>query len=273
MFQRVATALAFSPRLEANLCEGIRVAQYFNAELVLIHVGDQDADKKRILDGLLADHSFPENRLKIVWHKGDPVKVISRACKVHEVDLLVAGAVQNENLLTYYLGSVARDLCREAPCSILLLVNPATESVKFHTMVVDGKQHPEDKQLIKAAMAFGQAIGIKESFFVEELKPKAVKELSNEAEEDDPIAMENERVSKMLDGMNDCREMEINNFPIFGQGGYTISHFAQSKRADLLVLHAPEKKQARLNRFFTRGIEYVLTDLPTNLLLYKNHAE
>ncbi len=279
-FKTIATGLAFSPRMEANLCESIRLAYYFNANLVLIHVGEKSDEKIDLLDGLLRKHPFDKDRLKVVWHAGDPVEVILRACKVHEVDLLVAGAVADEGLLTYYMGSVARSLSRKAKCSLLLLLEPAVKSRKFHSMVVSGNDHPKLKDTLSVSFEFARGIGLDQITIVEELPPKTIKmNVEDEASAKQASLIksgihqrERERVQAVLNEI-DCSGLQIDNKCIFGRKGYTIGHFAQSTHVDLLVLSAPKKSYNLWDRFFMNDLEYVLSDMPTNLLIVNGKSD
>ncbi|MFT5969752.1 MAG: nucleotide-binding universal stress UspA family protein [Flavobacteriales bacterium] len=281
IYNTIATGLAFSPRMEANLCESIRLASYFDADLVLIHVGESSAKKTELLNSLLKKHPFNSSRLKVVWHKGDPVEVILRACKVHKVDLLLAGAVANEGLLTYYMGSVARKLSRQAKCSLLLLLEPSVQSKKFHSMVVSGNEDPDLKQTLLKSFEFARGIGVDKVTIVEELSPKTIKmNVEDEASAKQASIIqtgfhqrETERVQKILDTIK-CDQLDIHNQCIFGKKGYTIGHYAQSTHVDLLVISSPKKKYGLFDRFFTNDLEYILSDMPTNLLIinHKNNG-
>ena len=55
---------------------------------------------------------------------------------------------------------------------------------------------------------------------------------------------------------------------IFGRRGYSIGHYAKVKRADLLIMNAP-KKTSLVDRIFPHDIEYILSELPTDLLIVK----
>jgi hypothetical protein len=55
---------------------------------------------------------------------------------------------------------------------------------------------------------------------------------------------------------------------IFGRRGYSIGHYAKVKRADLLVMNAPSKL-GLLDRIFPHDIEYILSELPTDVLIVK----
>ena len=48
---------------------------------------------------------------------------------------------------------------------------------------------------------------------------------------------------------------------------YAISKYARDKRADLLVVNSPSTHLNLLDRIFTHDIEYVLADLPCDLLI------
>ena len=63
-----------------------------------------------------------KNSFTTIWQKGKPVDVILNTVKDQQIDLLILGALQKENIYKYYVGSIARELTRKAPCSVLLLI-------------------------------------------------------------------------------------------------------------------------------------------------------
>jgi PHD/YefM family antitoxin component YafN of YafNO toxin-antitoxin module len=56
---------------------------------------------------------------------------------------------------------------------------------------------------------------------------------------------------------------------IFGKRGYSIGHYAEVVRADLLVMNSQEKSGV-LDRVFPHDIEYILSDLPTDMLIVRS---
>jgi len=56
--------------------------------------------------------------------------------------------------------------------------------------------------------------------------------------------------------------------PIFGTRGYSIGHYARVVRADLLVMNAP-RKLTLWDRLFPHDLEYILSDLPTDVLIVR----
>ena len=66
----------------------------------------------------------------------------------------------------------------------------------------------------------------------------------------------------------DKAHVKIKTQGIFGKRGYSIGHYAEVVRADLLVMNAP-LKTGLLDRIFPHDIEYILSDLPTDLLIIR----
>ena len=56
--------------------------------------------------------------------------------------------------------------------------------------------------------------------------------------------------------------------PIFGRRGYSIGHYAKIVGADLLIMNAPEKS-TYLDRIFPHDMEYILSELPTDVLIVR----
>ena len=69
-----------------------------------------------------------------------------------------------------------------------------------------------------------------------------------------------------LSTTNYTKDMTIKSQPIFGKRGYSIGHYAQVARADLLVMNAPSK-MTFWDRLFPHDIEHILTELPTDVLI------
>ena len=54
---------------------------------------------------------------------------------------------------------------------------------------------------------------------------------------------------------------------IFGRLGYTIRQYAKNYDADLLVINSPDAKYGIIDRIFTHDMEFILEDLPCNVLI------
>ena len=61
--------------------------------------------------------------------------------------------------------------------------------------------------------------------------------------------------------------LKINEKVIKGKHGYAVRKYAETKKADLLVINSPDTHLTLLDRIFTHDIEYILADIPCNLLI------
>lgn len=278
LFKKVLFGFAFSPNLENNLFEVLRVCQFLGAELTLLHVGACTPDKKQSITTLL--EKIPEAAVvdQILWYEGDPYQTIYSQCNLLNIDLLVIGAQQHESLFQFYVGSVARKLTRNVGCSVLLLINAAKERVACKHVVVNGILSNQTARSIYSAFFMAQKLGAKQLTVVEEIAPKQIKV----AVEDDRSLIKSLRKRHLLEANEDKRiqkimeeipselkeSISLRSQPIFGKRGYSIGHYAEISRADLLVMNA-EKHNTILKRIFRRDIEFILSDLPCELLIVR----
>jgi len=275
-FRRLAIGAAFSPNLEANLCEAARLALFFNSELLLIHVGEETADKKEKLHQYLSAFVQQGLNYQTVFRSGDPVSVILNTTEEQQVDLLIIGAMKQENLLTYYVGSIARKITRNAKCSVLLHIHPSLDRVPCKHIVVNGLDQEQTANAIGVSCYLAHTLKAEKLTIVEEIDRQ---EVAVAVEDDRSLRKatiskerlrrrENTRIQNILDVIpkNYKEGLTINSQPIFGKTGYSIGHYAQVVRADLLVMNAPGKTNF-WDRLFPHDIEHILSELPTDLLI------
>ncbi len=275
MTKKILIGLAFSPNLKANLHEGIRTANMFDAELITVHVGKKNATKEKDLQNILKEAPTLQKNLKTIWEEGDPVTVILKTCVAERIDLLIIGALQKENLYKYYVGSIARKLTRKAPCSVFLLIKPSVERVPCKHIVVNGLEDEKTPETIKYAFDAANNLGCKRVTIVEEIRPteldvkvsddKTLKEATLNKERIEQ--REDLRVRSILKDIN-TNDIIVKTQSIFGKRGYSIGHYAKVKRADLLVMNKPQKTGV-LDRIFPHDLEHILSELPTDVLIVK----
>ena len=275
MAKNILIGIAFSPNLKANLFETIRISNMFNAQLIGVHIGKKSQKKEQQLQQLLSEAPKLNHPLKTIWQEGEPVDVILKTTQQEKIDLLILGALQKEKIYKYYVGSIARKLTRKAPCSVFLLIKPSIESVVCKHIVVSGLQNPKTEETIKEAFNFSTHLGCKKVTIVEEISQA---ELNVTVSDDETLRKatltkkrmelrEDARVNKMLKHI-DTNDINIKTQSIFGRRGYSIGHYAKIKRADLLVMSAPNKTGI-LDRIFPHDLEYILSELPTDVLIVK----
>ena len=74
------------------------------------------------------ESTYKPKNVELHWKTGNPVETLIKICQTFEIDLLLLGALKREKMLKYYLGSIARQITRKAPCSVLLTVDKETTS-------------------------------------------------------------------------------------------------------------------------------------------------
>ncbi len=280
MIRTLALAIAFSPTAERMVAEAVLLAQRFSARLVLIHVGNHSQKEEQLLNQLLERHLLSPERLTVRWEKGDPARAILKVCEDESVDLLVAGALKKENLLHYYLGTIARTIMRRAHCSVLLLTQPSLTPEGFKNVVVDAEDGPFVNESISLACQLCHSKNKAWVHVVRELKLYGLAmSASDQCTEDEYehirqglMQDEIEKVEGYLEKIPH-ENLKINIKVISGKSGFELSQFAQRKMADLLVVGAPARRFSLFDRVFTHDLEYIFAEMPCNLLIVNSGKE
>jgi nucleotide-binding universal stress UspA family protein len=275
MFKKIALAIAFSPRMEALICEAKRLKDIFDSELVLIHVGERTQDSELIIKDTIKKHEIDNDKVKIVWEKGNPAKRIIQACKEENVDLLVAGALKTEGFFKYYIGSVARKIIRKSPCSVLMLIEPSESPKSFERVVINGTQHDHTPFVIQKGLDWCKKDLAKHVYVVNEIKMYGIQmatageggeeEISNTRRK--LVAEEVSYVENILKTL-DKGDLKVHIKITCGKWAIELARFAEDTKADLLVV-GDEGKLGFLDRLFPHDLEDILSDLPCNLLIVK----
>ena len=282
LFNKILIGFAFSPNLKANVFEALRLADFFNASLFFLHVGEKTESKESAFLKILKASPL-SNKITLLWKKGDPVNTILSACKENKIDLLLLGALKRENMLKFYLGSIARKLTRRSRCSVLLLIDPSIENTPAQHIVVNAFDNSEAENTILKAFSFAFASKIPKITLVEEINRSNLnlnvyddRSLRRTTLKKEKIKRrELTRITKILKKLPSIfkENIKINTQSIFGTRGYSIGHYAKVKRADLLIMTSNEKKDSFFSKFFPKDLDYILGELPANVLILKNSKD
>ena len=273
-FETIAVAISFSPRCEFLLMEAKNLSDICGASLLLLHIGEKNSDKEQLLDNMMSNCKIDTHKSRVIWMEGEPVDTILKLCKLNIVDLLILGALEKENLLKFYIGSIARNISRKAKCSVLLLTNPTSTPQKLKKFVVNGVDNPKTIHTIKTSIYLAKLLKVKDVTVVNEVDlPGLAMTMAADstAPETKEIKknFETESAETLQTVINKCDVGSINltNKIIKGKPGYAISKFAKDKKADLLVINSPDTNLNLFDRIFAHDIEYILADLPCNVLI------
>lgn len=280
LFKKILVGFAFSPNLKANIFTSLRLANSLEAEIFFIHVGKKTPVKEKTFKEILKDSPVQPKLIKVLWEEGGPIPTILKMCEKNKIDLLLLGAVQRENVLRFYVGSIAREITRKALCSVLLLIKPSIEEVPSKHVIVNALNEPNTEKTIRAAFEFSSLMDIPNVTLVGEISQSKVNVTADDDESLKKVTeikegIENEeknRYDEILKNIPDSlkENKKIQSQSIFGARGYSIGHYARVVRADLLVLNSEMKRSSFISRIFPKDLEHILSELPTDVLIIKN---
>ena len=277
-FKKIAVAVAFSPRVEAILAESKRLQAIFKASMYFIHVGKKSIHLEEQLKHLVHRFELDAPGNQIIWEEGEPVDVILTACENLQVDLLVAGALEKESLVKYFMGSVARRLCRKAKCSVLMLREPDLHTKPVRHIVVEGSDHPKTASTIETAVYVARNCGADTISIIQEedvskmalIRSNEMSGSESDVRKEQMLKDEDDKLKNILD-CTDCGNVTVNIERLEGKPGFEISRYARQYHADLLMLNSPDTKLGFIDRVFPHDIEFTLADLPCDVMIV--HSE
>ena len=276
MYRKLGLALAFSPTCSALLAETARLMKLYHSKLILIHVGIKDPEKEALLDSLLNQFKIKKEDITIVWKMGKTAKTIIKVCKKEKVDLLIAGALKHETLINYYIGSTARKILRKAPCSVLIFTEPSEKQRLLDEIIIDVEDSPVKSQVIRSGLQQARLGKAKTVHFIRELKlyglslsvlsEYSMNEISEQRK--NLIYQEIRNIEKSIEDF-DLEGLHTTFKIIAGKSGYELRKYAKKVNADLLVLGALKNRLSLIDRLFINNLEYIIQDIPCNLLIVK----
>lgn len=214
--------------------------------------------------------------VEYVFKEGRPVNVLLEICNKKEIELLILGAVKREKFLKHYLGSIARKLTKKVNCSVLLLMNQSQKEISKKHIVVNGLETERAEDTIGTAFYVAKSLLSKKMTIVEEIKNEGLKvdddrSLRRAAINHERKAhQEDLRVKKILETIPQefKTDLEIKLQGVFGKSGYSIGHYARVVRSDLFIMDVP-KKLSLLKRIVANDLSFILSELPTDVLIIK----
>ncbi|HET6228165.1 MAG TPA: universal stress protein [Bacteroidia bacterium] len=273
-FETIAAAISFSPQCKYVLAGAKQLADKLGASLILIHIGEKTSENENTLDSIMAEVSLTTKTTRVIWMEGDTVDTILQLCKLNIVDLLVLGAMQKENIFKFYVGSIARNISRKAKCSVLLLTKPTDQSMDFKKIVVNGVENPKTVHTVNATLYLAKHLDVNEVTIVNEVHvPGLAMAMAEDSTAPQAQAIkknlteESEETLHSVINKCDSSDVKITDKIIKGKPGYAISKYAKTKKADLLVVNSPDTNLNLFDRIFTHDMEFILAELPCNVLI------
>jgi nucleotide-binding universal stress UspA family protein len=271
-------AVAFSPTASGMLAEATRLARFFSAELILIHVGDKNQEAEQKISELAETVGLTD--YKVIWRSGNPEREILNACREKNIDLLVAGALKKEKVIKRYVGSISRSIMRNADCSIYVVNNPTTDLKPIQHIVVNAEDSPHVESAIGIACYLAEKENSSWVHIVREIKMMGLTLSANEqltaqeySESKQALLQEEiNAVEKILSEIPHAKT-KVNIKMLSGKSGFELRKFVEKKQGDLLVVGAPTRRLSFFDRIFPHDLEYIFADIPCNLLIVNKSRE
>jgi len=261
LYRRVAVASTFSPRFQAVICEGDRLARRLDAPLTVIH-GDQESDEKanRFRDAFTSINRPTDT--PVLWAEDDslpPADAILSACRRGHVDLLLAGALERDNEHRFFLGGVARTLLQQAPCDLFLVTRPSEEETHFQHIVIEVALKDLRVYPLQKSLHIAQRMRAKKVTFISVITPfeEAASASRNARPPDEEWLIELLDPLTGFDGEAEVRIIRTNT-------GFGVCDFVQEVSADLLIVVTISVDGERR---LPPHMDWLLQVIPTNVLL------
>ncbi len=277
VFKKLGLAVTFSPNARALLKTAKRLQELSSAQLCLIHVGDKSKSSETQLLTLLNDVGIDENKYEMIWQNGEPSKVIIDTCSAKGVDLLIAGALEKESLLKYYIGSVARTIMREAECSVLILTNPSEEQKPFQKFFALVEYSDIGETALDKAYKFAKLENAKELTLIKEFKvPGLAISISDDNStleiEKKRADWKSEEETKLKVFANELKltDIALKTVCLYGKQGWVSSNYVRENGGDIFIVPSPVKKLKLFDRIFQHDMEFIIKQIPCALLIVKS---
>ena len=281
LFPTVIVGAALSPHTDALLHEAWRLVNHLGERLVVVHVTTGDAEAARAAIAGKIARIAPEGAAVdiVVMENRKPADSLIEIARERMADLIFAGALVEDSLIARLMGSVARTLAREAPCSVLLLPSERDSVLPFRRIVasVDASDEAETALSVAAHLArWGHAekLAAVWQYEVPGLAMALAADSDAESRARRDALQRGEEIQ--LDSL--LRTADLYNVPVeavceYGDRGWVVSEYARAHAADLLIVPAPAEKTHLLDRILTSDIEAVLRRLACTLLLVRQTAK
>ncbi len=142
--KRILVAVGFNGYAEELVNYAIRIAQDFNAEIIIaniIHSRDVEAvgtvaamgydvdsehyvssiqaERQQALDDILKKASYPSEKVRIIIKTGDPTEELLNLALTENIDVIIMGIKGRTELRHMLVGSVAEKVFRRSPVPVL----------------------------------------------------------------------------------------------------------------------------------------------------------
>lgn len=242
----IAVACALSPRLQGVLIEAQRFAGLFDSGFSILHAGERLAAHEERFRSAIATLGLPPET-PLLWGDGAPATALVGLVKEHEVDLLVAGALERD-VPPHFLSGVARALLRDAPCSLVLFTDPKETPRPFRKIVIVTDFSKTAHEALRLALHVAEREKSEVLHVLSVFTPFAAAFAKLGSDEGEGPARHQHDEEAMLEEFVSVAEdspVMVETRVIHSTTGMRASDFATSIEADLLIVPASVDAEGR----------------------------
>ena len=272
IFRRIVAAVALSPWRDLVLGESARLAAACSTPLTVLHVGSASPKTRTLLGQSMAGVGLDPQTTPLLITPGDPVRRIRETAIDQEADLIIIGAMEQETLMRYYFGSVARSIARHAPCSVLLLAHPRSTVAAFSTLVLDVDYSPNAPHALELCVELARREHSRKIYMVHDYQILGLS-MAGEMDPDGGVSYrrkcQGEETRRLREFISTVEVGDLSIEPVcqYGPEGWKVVDYAHQVEADLLILPAPVEGLGFMDRVFPHDLEWSLRRLPCALLV------
>ncbi|MBN2410955.1 universal stress protein [candidate division KSB1 bacterium] len=270
VFKKAVVAAAFSPRLTAVLNESYRLLKLLGTWPIIIHVGEETPSERSKLEEAIDRSDFRDHPPICFVRNGHPADVLIDVANEYNADLIVAGALKKEGFLKYYIGSVARTIARNAPCSVLLMTDPQVKPQPIQKIHCAVEYDQVASLAVKVAIDIGMEVGTKDLYFTHTFREPELEDkkgmFNNTQKIKDIYKKEDYQLKKFLSQF-DFSGIAYNTRCLYEKSRSVTLDFTREIKADLFILHGPRSKLDLWDRLFPHNLELALQNLPCSILM------
>lgn len=272
VFKKAIVAAAFSPRLHAVMNEAHHFLKMLGVWPVIVHVGDENATTRNRLEEEVDRTNFKAHPPICLVMSGPPAEVLTQAAIEHNADLIVAGALKKERGFKYYLGSVARTLARNAPCSVLLFTDPQAKLSPIERIHCAIDYEQEDEYAVNIAAGISYWAKSKDLYFTHSFKKQEWQEKKQvqvaPGEIKETYKNEDNRLKEFLRRF-DFYDKKYSTRTLYEKSRAVTLSFTREIQSDLLIVPGQKNRLGLWDRVFPHELELALQNLPCSLLITK----
>jgi len=270
LFQRTVIAAAFSPRALAVLNEAHYLISQVGSKAIVVHVGERTPQNSATLEKTIAQSNFgADSDLTLELRPGDPEEVLVQVARDYHADLIIAGALPKESFFKYYMGSVARNLARNAPCSVLLYSEPNPEPTAFSKIHCAVEYHRGADIAVQLASRLACLAEVRDLYFTHgfRITPTTLKKKDPTPEDYKKIYSKQDVKLQTYLGRTVIGNVTYHAQCMHEQDTSPSMSFTRDMGADLFIINGPKQQSGLWHRLFPNDLEQTLQDLPCSILI------